>query len=372
MLLLCTILMMASISLVEGRTEAAGTTIDAAKLKSISRLYFPMRDNKNQLYTLYLFANDETNWKATEDDVWAGVSLGDVIYSGKYQAALVKNGKKTGQVQAVNLHFMLFNATRNESFRLPGDGKNRPDLVFLSQAETTDVNSINGFVITDGVLHSLNFSREDGSHPRKEAFVAPKDAMRGLSDERIQTRIYDNSSGKYYFNTYKVNLKGLKLQHIDSLYHSAQSWPKTQGARAFLDSLKQSAFKHVLPGNPKVKIGMTEKQVRAIMGQPKEKENDEWAGYFGYGKSWIGFDSYIMDGKLEDAQSRVVELTSHLGDDQFIRAEQIREWLGKPTEEIDNSEGGESGYTLLYRWKNALITFYYEDEYHPITAFTIY
>jgi len=351
-----------------GRAEAAGTAIDAAKLKSISRLYFPMRDDKKQLYTLYLFAADEQKSVATQEDAWAGATVGDVFYSGTYQAALVKNGQKTGRVQNINLNFKAFNATRNESFRLPGDGKTRPDLLFLSEAGSSNVNLIRGFVITGGTLHSLDFASETGKSWGKEAVASPKNAMRGLSGNRIQTRVYDNSSIRYRFDTYTLNLKQLKLQHVDDSYLRSGTWPTSQGAHALLDSIKQSAMKRSLYGKPEIKIGMTEKQVRSIMGSPKNVENGEWGGYFGYGNSWIGFNDYLDGGKLP-AYVRVGELTTHL-DDAFLRPHQVREWLGTPTEEYEDEI--DSGYVMIYRWKNALIVMHYEDEYDSIYSFSIY
>lgn len=350
------------------RAEAAGTTIDAAKLKSISRLYFPMRDDKKQLYTLYLFATDEKKTVTTQDEAWAGATVGDVFYSGTYQAALLKSGQKTGRVQNINLNFKAFNATRNDSFRLPGDAKTRPDLLFLSEAGASNINLIYGFVITGGALHSLNFASEKGEIWGKDGVASPKNAMRGLSNNRIQTRVYDNSSGQYYFSTYKLNLKSLKLQHTDSVYRPSNAWPNTQGSHAFLDSVKESAVKRSLLGKPEVKIGMTEQQVRAIMGRPHDIENGEWGGYFGYGNQWIGFNDYHDGGKLP-SYVRVGELTTHLND-TFLRPSQVREWLGKPTEEYEDL--AEGGYVMLYRWGSALLVFHYEYDGGPVYSFNVF
>lgn len=350
------------------RAEAAGTTIDAAKLKSISRLYFPMRDDKKQLYTLYLFAADEKKTVTTQDGAWAGANAGDVVYSGTYRAALLKSGKKTGSVQNVNLNFYSFNATRNESFRLPGDGKNRPDLVFLSEAASSNVNLIQGFVITGGTLHSLDVTDGNGKVWGKETAAAPKNAMRGLSGDRMQTRVYDNSSGRYRFDTYKLDLKQLKLRHADDLYAPSNAWPTGQGAHALLDSIKQSALKHALHGKRQVKIGMTEKQVRSIMGSPKQVENGEWGGYFGYGNLWVGFNDYMDQGKIP-AHARVGELTTQLNA-TFMRTHQVKEWLGTPQEEYEDELEG--GYVMIYRWKSALLVFRYEYDGEPIHSFSIY
>lgn len=347
---------------------AAGTTIDATKLKSISRLYFPMRDEKKQLYTLYLFATDEQKTVTTQDEAWAGANAGDVVYSGTYRAALLKNGQKTGSVQNINLNFGSFNATRNESFRLPGDGKNRPDLLFLSEAASSNVNLIQGFVITGGTLHSLGITDGNGKTWGKETAAAPKNAMRGLSGDRIQTRVYDNSSGRYRFDIYKLDLKQLKLRHVDDLYALSKAWPTGQGARALLDSIKQSAVKHVLHGKPQVKIGMTEKQVRSIMGSPKKVENGEWGGYFGYGNLWVGFNDYMDQGKIP-AHARVGELTTQLNG-TFMRTHQVKEWLGTPQEEYEDELEG--GYVMIYRWKSALLVFRYEYDGEPVHSFSIY
>ncbi|WP_172197793.1 hypothetical protein [Saccharibacillus qingshengii] len=353
-----------------GQASAAGSvsSIEAAKLKSISRLYFSLRDDKQQLYTLYIFAGDEQRRVTAEDEVWAGASLGDVIYTGSYRAALVKNGQKTGKVQAVNLNYRALNATRNDSFRLPGD-RTRPDLLFLSEAESSNVNSIAGFIVAGGVLHSLDFASENGTPLGKKTYAAPESAMRGLSGGRIQTRVYDNAAARYWFDTYKLNLQGLKLKHVDDAYRAAQTWPTGQGAHAFLDSVKSFAVKRTLPDQPKIRIGMTERQVRAVLGSPKAIENWEWGAYFGYDSFWIGFDAYEENGRIPTG-SKTAELTTFLDAGTFLRLSQVREWLGRPTDEYENADEG--GYILMYRSGSSMLTFSYEDEYSPIYSFSIY
>ncbi|MDO3408690.1 hypothetical protein QWJ34_02810 [Saccharibacillus sp. CPCC 101409] len=223
--LLLVLLLLGTAVLPAGRSEAAETEIDAAKAKSISRLSFPIRDDKKHLYRIYIFASDEKKSVTTQDDAWAGASPGDVIYSGSYRAALVKNGRKTGVVQKVNLNLRTINTTRNESFRLQGDGKSRPDLLFLSQAAASNVNEIYGFVITGGTLHSLDFASETGVSRGRDGYAAPKEAMRGLSGNRIQTRFYNNATWNYSFDTYKLDIKSLQLRHVGSVSRPDYEWP---------------------------------------------------------------------------------------------------------------------------------------------------
>ncbi len=365
-LLMSMVLLVASIGLVSGRMEAAGTTIDAAKLKSISRLYFPMRDNKNQLYTLYIFANNEKRSVTEGDQIWAGADEGDVIYTGKYQAALLKSGEKAGHVQSINLNYTTINASRNQSFRLPSDGKGRPDLVFLSETASSSVNTVYGFTIVGGALRSIDFASETGKKWGKDGYISGN-GMRGLSGNRIQTRTYHNTIGQYHFSTYKFDSPTLTLRFIDDLYDTSPDWPTRQGMHAYLDSLKQSAVKHSLPSNPQVKIGMTEKQVRAIMGKPSQVTNGEWSGYLVYGDSWIGFNDYANGNKLP-AGVKVWELSQDL--DVYLDPGQVREWLGKPSDEYLDEE--QEAYMMIYRWNDAMLTFVYEDEYSPISIFTVY
>ncbi|OWA34747.1 hypothetical protein B9G55_16200 [Saccharibacillus sp. O16] len=367
MLLITAVLFLTSVSWAPEQVEAASATIDAAKLKSMSRLYFPVRDNHNQLYTLYIFANNEQRRVTKADEIWAGESEGDVIYSGKYRAALLKHGAKVGRVQSVNLNYTTINAMRNESFRLPGDGKSRPDFIFLSETVSSNGIDIYGFTIVDGVLRSVEFAGETGKREGRDRYISPKNGMRGLSENRVQTRIHNNASGQYHFDTYKFDSQTLTLRHIDDLNDVSSNWPKRQGTHGYLDSLKQSALKHSLPGNPRVKIGMTEKQVRAILGKPSEVFNGEWSGYLAYGNNLIGFAGYTQNGKLP-AGVRVWELTQ--SPKFYLDRGQVLEWLGTPTEEYVDEEQG--GYVIMYSWKDALLTFFYADEVSPITSFTVY
>ncbi|NGZ75970.1 hypothetical protein [Saccharibacillus alkalitolerans] len=354
------------------QTQQAAATIDTAKLKSISRLSFPMRDEKGKLYTVYIFSNREKKSVTSEDEAWSGAQKGDVVYSGAYRAALAKQGEKSGKVQSVRLSLESVNTARRDSFRLAGDGKSRPDLLFLGEPGGSNADFVYPYVITNGTLHSLDFSDAKGAKRSKEGVAAPYQGIRGLGGGRIQTRVYSNTDIRYYFSTYKLDLATLTLRHVDDCYRYSGDWPSTAGARSYLASLMGSAKKHVLPSDPRIKIGMTWAQVRSLLGDSRKKRSDEWFEYVGYGKSWIGYDN-TLDAGSRLPSTPVEALAFDLGtneNDWYLMPEQVREWLGTPTEEYDNP--AEEGHIISYHCPGGSITFEYEEEGSPIDRVTIY
>lgn len=306
LLLLLSLILGSSVAIwgTDRHAQAADTTIDAAELKSISRLHVSIRDDRNQPYTLYLFANDEKRLKNLNDEE---------VYSGTYRTALVKSGQTIGQIQSVNLNDYTFNAARNESFRLPGDGKSRPDLLFLAESGSYGFDSIRAFVIRNGVLHPLDFAAETGAGLGQESYTSGKNAVRGLSDNRIQTRMDAGVEGQYYFGTYRLDLENLKLKHIEDLYRTSESWPTTQGAHAFLKNVKKSA--------------------------------------------------------LQQKSRGVTQMAAALPPDTFIWPHQLEEWLGVPTRIRSDADG--RNHTLEYRWHDVTVSFLRKEENTPIDAFTI-
>ncbi|WP_172252078.1 hypothetical protein [Saccharibacillus deserti] len=357
-----------------GAEIAAGTTIGAAKLKSISRVSFSVRDDKNKPYTVYVFSDDEGKTVASKDETWPGAQEGSVVYFGTYRAALVKQGEQTGKVQSVPLSLESVNKARQDSFKLPGNGKGRPDLLFLGEPNGSDTDTFSPYFIANGVLHSLDFVDAQGKKQGKSIAAAPYRGVRGLGNGRIQTRVYSRADSRYYFSTYQLDLPTLKLRRVDDLYRYSGEWPNIAGARYNLASLMNSARKHVLPSDPRVKFGMTAAQVRSLKGTPEKKRSDEWDNYIGYGNSWIGFDNSWEEEVLPDrtfVQTFALDLATN-EEDTYITPEQVREWLGKPDSEYDSPGEGGSGYRIGYEWQEGSIVFDYKGDGAPIDRVTIY
>lgn len=337
--------------------QAAGAKIESAKIKKISRLSYPVYDAKNNLYTLYIFASDEKKGKIQEDDYQLGYKKGQTSYTGKYQAALVKSGEKYAVVQSVNIGLHRIVLPDKKNYVLKRISKNTPDLFIMTEFGTSNFDLFHSYIVQSGKLQLLTFADKDGK--RYDAYWgASKTAgIRMLPGMKIQTNQYDNSKGKYVFDTFALNLATLTLRRDDSSYGSSGSWKQAgSGDRAYLASLKNSAVQGVLPGNPKVKLGMTAKAVRSALGNPKGMSNGEWHGYYEYNSTFIGFDGYTHE--MNDS-SVVTELLVNI-EKQNLTVSHVNNWLGKPSEEYTNEEEG--NYVVVYKFGKHALVFYSDDE----------
>ncbi|WP_068615975.1 DUF4309 domain-containing protein [Paenibacillus tuaregi] len=346
--------------------QAAGSTIEASKLNKISRLSYPLYDAANNLYTLYIFAKDEKKGKIQEDSYQLGYKKGQTSYTGKYQAALLKSGERYAAVQTVNLGLHTVVPPDKKNYVLKRISKNTPDLFIMTEYGTSNFDLFRSFVVQSGKLQLLTFADKDGK--RYDAFwgAGKVGGVRMLPGMKIQTRQYDNSKGKYVFDTFALHLATMTLRRNDSSYGNTSSWNQAgTGDRAYLTELKNSAVKGVLPGNPKVKLGLTAKAVGSVLGKPKVMSNGEWHGYYEYNSTFIGFDDYTHD--MNDS-SVVTELLLNV-EKQNLTVSHVKNWLGKPSEEYVNEEEG--NYVVIYSLGKRALVFYSDDEDSFITRASI-
>ncbi|MNM75030.1 hypothetical protein D3C81_868010 [compost metagenome] len=348
-------------------SPAAGSKIDSAKIQKISRLSLPIYDDKNNLYTLYIFASNEKVGKIKEDDHYTGFRKGQTSYSGTFQAALLKKGDKYAVVQPIDLKLSTLVLPDKRDYILKRAAKNTPDMFIMMDYGTSNFDLFRAFIVKSGKLQVLTFADKDGNRYDQIWGASRINGIRSLPGAKIQTNQYDNSKGKYVFDTFALNLPTLTLRRNDSSYGNSSSWKQAgPGDRAYLTLLKKAALQGILPGNPKIKLGMKAREVRSVLGNPKDMTNGEWHGYYQYNTTFVGFDGYVHE--LSDT-SVVTELLIDV-EKMNLTVSHVKNWLGKPSDEYVNEEEG--NYVVIYNLGSRGLVFYSDDENSFITQVSIF
>ncbi|RXZ82988.1 hypothetical protein EBB07_08760 [Paenibacillaceae bacterium] len=325
---------------------AAGksTTIDAAKIKKISRVALKLKDEKKTAYTLYIYAANETKSVLKEDYPWTHSKKGDITYSGTYRAALLKEGAKQAVVQSVPLNLASITLPQDWLYTIPARERGQPDLFILSEWGTSNWDLFQAMAVIDGKLQRLKFTNSDGTSLGYDwGASGGKKGMRSLSDMRLQTKQYDNSVGAYLFDTFKLNVAKRQLKRVEHRYLRSPDWPNSVTDKLPVTKLMAAAKAGKLPGDS-ARVGMTLNALVAAKGQPDKQSNGEWGAYYEYDeKVFVGFDDYLH---ILNKKSSVVELmfdveaiTGHLYD--FNR---LIELLGKPNRIVENEEDETTTY----------------------------
>lgn len=190
-----------------------------------------------------------------------------------------------------------------------------------------------------------------------------------LSESRVQFKFYNNTVFKYEIETFKLNISKLELRLSDTRYLNFDQplWPNSGiGDRAYLENLKTSAMKGVLPNQPNIKLGMTHKSMLNTLKKAKSKENGEWGAYYVYSQYAIGFDSYLHE---MNNTSEVIVFNLFV-EQRNLYPETVNVWLGKPQKEYLNETDGR--YDMIYKYGSSTLSFHYLEEDEQIYLITIY
>ncbi|MBT2292973.1 hypothetical protein J7E73_28430 [Paenibacillus albidus] len=349
--------------------EAQENQIPAEKLKEISRLSFILRDAYETQYTVFIFAQDEEKSNLTEKDYWTNNNPGDSSYMGTYRAALLKKGTSYGIMQSADLDLRSITLPQNWHYTIKGKEPGTPDMLFITEWGTSNFNLAKPFIIRSGVLQPLKFIDNKGEKIDNYYPAGRENGVRMLSNARVQFKFYNNSVFKYAVNTFKLNISKLELRLSDTRYVNPDmpSWPNSgTGDRAYLESLKTSAMKGILPNQPSIKLGMTHKSMQNTLKKASSRENGEWGAYYVYPQYSIGFDSYIHE---LDNTSRIM-VFNLFAEQRNLYPGTVKLWLGKPQQEYLNE--AEGGYDMIYKFGSRTLSFHYQEENEQIYLITIY
>ncbi|SEL74772.1 DUF4309 domain-containing protein [Paenibacillus sp. OK003] len=358
---LCTLLILPTTS------AAKEKQISADQLKSKSRLSFTLRDANQTSYTVYIFADDEQKYTLTEPNDWTNNKTDDKSYSGTYRAVLLKKGAKYGTVQTTKLPIETIILPQTWNYTIKGKEAGTPDMLMLTDWGTSNFNEVHTYIIRSGVLQPIKFTDNKGKKISGAYWASRNNGIRSLSGSRVQFKYYNNMQFKYAVDTFKLNVSKLELRLSDTRYVDQSSWPNSgMGDRAYLESLKAAASKGMLPGRSDIKIGMTLKSVQSNLNKPKSRGNEEWGAFYYYSQFGLGFDSYMHE---LNAKSRIAILQLY-NEKQNLAPQNVRLWLGKPSNEYYNEAAG--GYEMTYRLGKHTLVFNYEEEDDLIDFTNIY
>ncbi|WP_143038130.1 hypothetical protein [Paenibacillus sp. 276b] len=351
------------------QTNAQGNRIPAEELKEISRLSFTLRDAYQTQYTIFIFAQDEESSTLTKEDFWTNNNPGDPTYTGTYRAALLKKGDSYGTVQSADLGLHSVTLPQTWHYTIKSKEKLTPDMLFITEWGSSNFNLAKPFIIRSGVLQPLKFVDNKGKKIDDFYPAGRGNGIRMLSDARVQFKFYNNTIFKYEIETFKLNISKLELRLSDTRYVNVDqpNWPNSGiGDRAYLESLKTSAVKGILPNQPNIKLDMTHKSMLNTLKKAKFKENGEWGAYYVYSQYAIGFDSYLHE---LDNRSRIM-VFNLFAEQRNLYPETVKLWLGKPQKEYLNE--AEGGYDMIYKYGSRTLSFHYPEEDEQIYLITIY
>jgi hypothetical protein len=367
--ILLTIFFSGILVLAPSQTNAQGNRIPAEELKEISRLSFTLRDAYQTQYTIFIFAQDEESSILTEEDFWTNNNPGDPTYTGTYRAALLKKGDSYGTVQSADLGLHSITLPQTWHYTIKSKDKLTPDMLLITEWGSSNFNLAKPFIIRSGVLQPLKFVDNKGKKIDDFYPAGRGNGIRMLSDARVQFKFYNNTVFKYEIETFKLNISKLELRLSDTRYvnFDQPNWPNSGiGDRAYLESLKTSAVKGILPNQPNIKLGMTHKSMLNTLKKAKFKENGEWGAYYVYSQYAIGFDSYLHE---LDNRSRIM-VFNLFAEQRNLYPETVKLWLGKPQKEYLNE--AEGGYDMIYKYGSRTLSFHYLEEDEQIYLITIY
>lgn len=349
--------------------NAQGNRIPAEELKEISRLSFTLRDAYQTPYTVFIFAQDEEISTLTEEDLWTNNTPGDSTYTGTYRAALLKKGASYGTVQSADLDLHSITLPQTWHYTIKSKEKHTPDMLFITEWGSSNFNLAKPFIIRSGVLQPLKFVDNKGKKIDNFYPAGRDNGIRMLSDARVQFKFYNNTVFKYEIETFKLNISKLELRLTDTRYlnFDQPTWPNSGiGDRSYLESLKNSAIKGILPNQPNIKLGMTHKAMLNTLNKAKSRENGEWGAYYIYSQYAIGFDSYLHE---LDNRSRIM-VFNLFAEQRNLYPETVKLWLGKPQNQYLNE--AEGGYDIIYKYGSRTLSFHYLEEDEQIYLITIY
>lgn len=355
-----------------GTAEAKGERIPAEELKQMSRLSFTLKDAYQTQYTVYIFAKNEDSTILSEEDYWTGNQIGDVNYTGTYQAALVKKGTSYGIVQSVNLDLHSITMPQTWHYTVKSKDAGTPDMLVITEWGSSNFNLAKTFIIRSGELQRLKFVDHKGKQMENGyGYPAGRDeGIRMLSDAQVQFRFYNNTVFKYEVSTFKLNVSQSKLHLTESRYVNIDQpgWPNSGiGDHAYLESLKSAAKQGILPGQPGIKLGMKHSALQSLLKKARSRENGEWGGYYIYPHYAIGFTDYVHE---LNKNSRIMVFNLFV-EERNLYPDTVKFWLGKPQYEGFNE--AEGGYDMIYKFGNRTLSFHYADEFEDqIYLATIY
>lgn len=173
------------------------------------RFQSKMHDTAGQLYSVYLFSNDETS--EITKDMWAGADKGDKMYSGHYQLALAPDGAQSITVQSNPLKskgkdgLLKFNANRQSIYVIRSQYPNQPDILIIKQYGTSSCSDVYAYYIHNGAIQCLLW--DDGAQKRDDhTMTLSREPIFAESSMQYHARFYSNTTASFVHSKWQLDI----------------------------------------------------------------------------------------------------------------------------------------------------------------------
>ncbi|MND97243.1 hypothetical protein D3C80_895590 [compost metagenome] len=300
-------------------------------------------------YTLYIYATNEKKTVLTSDDAKTNNKKGDIRYTGKFKAALLKKGAKRATVQSINLNLNFITLPSSNIFTLPtaSKGQMRSDLLVISKWASSKWNTTSLFEIRNGKLTAVQLQELDSSIITNEIKTnRVKDNLRFFKPSFLQIREYDSTRDIYFYRSFSWSIDKM-FTEIPTTISLDATWP--------VDPLQDYAWLHVLNDDAalgylresKIQVGKTtSSQVVEVAGQPVEISEMDGVTYYNYYNIFIGFEGskadITQDTLVSEIQWYLPNITGY-----YYSPERIIYALGEPDQVLYYDDS--FAYAMYYK-----------------------
>ncbi|APH21515.1 cell wall-binding repeat-containing protein [Clostridium botulinum] len=182
-----------------------GTINELDIIKSKSVYNSNMKDNNGDIYSAYLYSDDKKIEIAEYS--WAGAQKGDILSTGHYKIAIVKQGESEPEIYDVydNKPIKL-NLNRNSVKVYKNKQSNGSDFLMIGMPVSSNISEIKLYYIKDGEIKKTYF--KDKKSIKNEAYTFNSLFFNQREADIFETSTYDNmQTFLFYVHSWKFNLE---------------------------------------------------------------------------------------------------------------------------------------------------------------------
>ncbi|ACA46871.1 cell wall-binding repeat-containing protein [Clostridium botulinum] len=182
-----------------------GTINELDIIKSKSVYNSNMKDNNGDIYSAYLYSDDKKIEIAEYS--WAGAQKGDILSTGHYKIAIVKQGESEPEIyDAYDNKPIKLNLNRNSVKVYKNKQSNGSDFLMIGMPVSSNISEIKLYYIKDGEIKKTYFkdkkSMENKAYTFNSLFFNQREA------DIFETSTYDNmQTFLFYVHSWKFNLE---------------------------------------------------------------------------------------------------------------------------------------------------------------------
>ncbi|APQ72865.1 amidase [Clostridium botulinum] len=182
-----------------------GTINELDIIKSKSVYNSNMKDNNGDIYSAYLYSDDKKIEIAEYS--WAGAQKGDILSTGHYKIAIVKQGESEPKIyDAYDNKPIKLNLNRNSVKVYKNKQSNGSDFLMIGMPVSSNISEIKLYYIKDGEVKKTYFKGKKGI--KNEAYTFNSLFFNQREADIFETSTYDNmQTFLFYVHSWKFNLE---------------------------------------------------------------------------------------------------------------------------------------------------------------------